>query len=180
MIISRNTDRDISQLTKLHIGCGGDFKDNYINVDLYDLSVCDIQDDIITLEKFPDNFASEIFHMHVMEHIDYEQGLKAVKNWYRVMAPGGKLEFETPDADETFRMWLEMDYHKRWEQVQNLWLGYRMQIWGTQDAPGMQHYILYDKERMKRMLEEVGFKDVSVVNINDPWLKENMHVIAYK
>jgi len=180
MITSRNSNRDISKLTKLHLGCGGDFKENYINVDLYDLRVCDVQDDMITLEKFPDNFASEIFHMHIMEHINYDEGHKAIKTWYRVMAHGGKLEFETPDAEETFRMFLEMDYHQRWEQVANLWQGYKMQIWGTQDAPGMQHYILYDKEKMYKMLEEAGFKNISVVNINDPWLRENMRVEAYK
>jgi predicted SAM-dependent methyltransferase len=180
MIISRNQSRDISQFTKLNIGCGGDFKENYINVDLYDLKVCDIQDNIITLEKFPDNFATEIFHQHVMEHINYDEGHEAVKAWYRVLAPGGKLIFETPDAEETFRMFLEMDYHERWEQTHNLWQGYKMQIWGTQDALGMQHYILYDKEKMFRMLQDVGFINISVENINDPWLKENMHVVAYK
>lgn len=172
--------RDISGLDRLHIGCGGDFKGEYINVDFYDTSVCDVKSDIITLSEFPDNFASEIFHMHLMEHIDANEGIEAIRNWYRVMAPGGKLVFETPEADETFRMWLAMNYHNRWEHVQNLWHGYRMQIWGSQDAPGQQHKIIYDKERMYNLLKDAGFRDITVENINDPWLKENMHVECYK
>lgn len=177
---SRNEQRDISNITRLHIGCGGDFKSDYINVDLYDTSVCDIQDDVVKLSQFPDNFATEIFHMHLLEHLDRAEGLEAIKNWYRVLAPGGVLVFECPEADETYRMWLEMDYHKRWEQVENLWHGYQMQIWGSQDTPGQQHKIIYDKERVYRILTEVGFHDISVENINDRWLKENMHVVAYK
>lgn len=180
MITSRNPQRDISQTTKLHIGCGGDFKADYINVDLYDLSVCDVQDDVVTLSKFPDNFASEIFHMHTMEHIDRNQGELAIKNWFRVLAPGGKLVFECPEADETFRMWLAMSYEERWEKVENLWRGYFMQIWGSQENEGQYHKVIYDKEKMYRMLKEAGFRDIKVENINDRWLKENMHVEAYK
>lgn len=172
--------RDISHLTKLHIGCGGDFKGDYINVDFYDTSVCDVKSDVITLDQFPDNFADEIFHMHLLEHLDVHEGRKAIENWFRVLKPGGKLIYECPEADETFRMWLDMDYHQRWEQVENLWLGYRMQIWGTQDAPGMQHKVIYDKERMRVILQEVGFTTISVENINHYWLKENMRVEATK
>jgi len=177
---SRNPQRDISKITKLHIACGGDFKDQFINVDFYDLRVCDIQDDCITLSKFPDNFATKIFHMHFIEHLDIHKGYEALKNWYRVLAPGGLLQFETPDADETFRFWLNMTHEERWKQIENLWLGYRMQIWGTQDAPGMQHKIIYDKPKMIEMLKEIGFKNIYCENINDRWLKENMHIECYK
>jgi predicted SAM-dependent methyltransferase len=180
MIISRNPNRDISQITKLHLGCGGDFKLDYINVDLYDTSVCDVQDDVIKLEKFPDNFATEIFHQHLLEHLDRAEGLEAIKNWYRVLAQDGWLIFECPDADETFKMWLEMDYHNRWEQTHNLWHGYNMQIWGSQDSEGQQHKIIYDKERIYRILKDIGFASIDVKNINDPWLKQNMHVRAWK
>lgn len=176
---SRN-DRDISNITKLHIACGTDFKPDYINVDLYDTRNCDVIDDCITLPSFPDNFATEIFHAQFIEHIDIHEGEIALKNWYRVLAPGGKLVFETPEADETFRFWLSMNHEQRWEKVENLWLGYRMQIWGTQDAPGMQHKIIYDKPKMREMLEEAGFKDIYCENINDRWLKENMRIEAYK
>lgn len=176
---SRNG-RDISHLTKLHIACGGDFKGDYINVDLYDTSVCDVADDCIKLEQFPDNFADEIFHMHFMEHVNAAEGIEAIKNWYRVLKPGGKLVFETPEADETFRFWLSMNHEERWYKVQNLWHGYRMQIWGSQDTPGQQHYIIYDKPRMIELLTQAGFKNIYCENINDPWLKENMHVEAYK
>lgn len=172
--------RDISSLTKLHIGCGGDFKGDYINVDLYDTSVCDIKDDVIKLEQFPDNFADEIFHMHLLEHLDREEGIEAVKNWHRVLKPGGRLIFECPEADETYRMWLEMSYEERWEKVQNLWHGYNMQIWGSQDHPGQYHKMIYDKERIRRWFAEVGFSSVYVKNIDDPWLKENMRVEAVK
>ncbi len=177
---SRVLNRDISKITKLHLGCGGDFKSDYVNIDYYDVSVCDTRDNVVTLALFPDNFATEIFHMHLLEHLDANEGLAALKTWYRVLAPGGKLIFETPEADETFHMWLAMDYHQRWEQVQNLWHGFRMQIWGSQDTPGQQHKIIYDKERIYKLLEQNGFKNISIRNINDPWLRQNMHVEAYK
>lgn len=179
-MVSRNSQRDISKITKLHIACGGDFKHEYINVDLYDTSVCDIQDDCIKLTQFPDNYATEIFHMHFMEHIDANEGVEAIKNWHRVLAPGGKLIFETPEADETFRMWLTMSHEQRWTKVQNLWHGFRMQVWGSQDSPGQQHKIIYDKPRIIELLAQAGFRNISSVNINDWWLKQNQHVEAYK
>lgn len=172
--------RDISHLTKLHIGCGEDFKGDYINIDYYDTSVCDLKIDVVTLEGIPDNFATEIFHMHLLEHLNREEGQIAIKNWYRALAPGGVLTFECPEADETYRMWLEMSHEERWEKVQNLWHGYNMQIWGSQDHEGQYHKMIYDKPRVEQLLKEVGFSQVDVQNINDPWLKENMHVVAVK
>ncbi len=168
--ITRNS-RDVSKIRKLHIGAGSDTKQDYINVDR--TANCDITGDVATLYVFPDNFASEIYHHHLIERLDREEGLQAIQNWYRVLAPGGKLIFETPEADETFRMWLGMDYHQRWEQVENLNLGFQQQLWNN-------HKILYDCERMRRMLKEAGFVNIQVANIDHPWLKANMHVEATK
>ena len=172
--------RDITEKTKLHIGCGGDFKGDYINVDFYDTSVCDIKCDVVTLNDFPDNFATEIFHMHLLEHLNRTEGAEAIKNWYRVLAPGGVLIFECPEADETYRMWLGMTHEERWEKVENLWHGYNMQIWGSQDHEGQYHKMIYDKPRVEQLLKETGFTTVDVKNIDDWWLKENMRCVAIK
>ena len=52
------------------------------------------------LSRFADNTFSEIYASHVAEHFDYNGELgQALKEWNRVLKPGGKIYISVPDLD---------------------------------------------------------------------------------
>jgi len=52
------------------------------------------------LSQFSDNTFFEIYASHVAEHLDYIGELeKALKEWNRVLVPGGRMFISVPDLD---------------------------------------------------------------------------------
>jgi FkbM family methyltransferase len=84
---------------KLHIGGNQQSTDwEILNVvpGPYVDHLCDARD----LSRFPNNTFTDIYASHVLEHFDYMNELEAVlKEWYRVLAPGGTLYISVPDID---------------------------------------------------------------------------------
>jgi len=79
---------------KLHIGCGLDKKDGYIN--------CDISpevepDKIVDLEKklpFKDNSVGEVFMSHVLEHT--QRPIEVMKELYRICQNNAIIKIRVP------------------------------------------------------------------------------------
>jgi predicted O-linked N-acetylglucosamine transferase (SPINDLY family)/predicted SAM-dependent methyltransferase len=62
------------------------------------------------LSRFKDNTFGEIYASHVVEHFDYNGELQnTLKEWQRVLAPGGKLYVSVPDIDILARLMLDKD-----------------------------------------------------------------------
>ncbi len=52
------------------------------------------------LAQFADNTFTEIYASHIVEHLDYMGELvKTLKEWNRVLEPGGKVLISVPDLD---------------------------------------------------------------------------------
>jgi predicted SAM-dependent methyltransferase len=68
--------------------------------------VCNAND----LSQFADNTFIEIYASHVVEHFDYVNELKdTLKEWNRVLVPGGKVFISVPDLDVLARLILVKD-----------------------------------------------------------------------
>lgn len=62
------------------------------------------------LSRFPDNSFSEIYASHVVEHLDYTGELAAtLKEWNRVLEPGGRIYISVPDLDTLAGLILSKD-----------------------------------------------------------------------
>jgi len=56
--------------------------------------------DACDLSRFADQTFDELYASHILEHFDYNGQLqKALKEWYRVLKPDGKLYLSVPDMD---------------------------------------------------------------------------------
>jgi predicted SAM-dependent methyltransferase len=101
---------------RLHLACGSDYREGYINVDLYSENAdrVDAKFDVRSV-PYPDNSVDEILALHVIEHFDFHEGNRVLQEWYRVLKPGGKLIVETPDFLETCRAFVVGPEPRRWE-----------------------------------------------------------------
>ena len=93
---------------KLHLGCGKNYKNGYINIDQYDSTVADELGSIINL-GFKDNSIDIIEAYHILEHLGYYPSIFGLYEWFRVLKPNGKLIIEIPHLERTFQKFLEGD-----------------------------------------------------------------------
>ena len=89
----------IGERMKLNLGCGKDYIDGWVNVDLYDDSKCDV---VYDLEKFPwpweDNSVSEILIKHTLEHLgeDWKVYIKVLQEMYRICEDDAEINVFVP------------------------------------------------------------------------------------
>jgi predicted SAM-dependent methyltransferase len=87
---------------KIHLGCGQRLLPDYINVDIAGSSA-DVECDIHSL-PWGDGVADEILAVHVVEHLPMMNVGLVLKEWARVLKPGGKMILELPCREKVFDM----------------------------------------------------------------------------
>ncbi len=87
---------------RLNLGCGKRRLQGYVNVDVPG-SGADVECDVQEL-PWPDGVADEIVAIHLLEHIPMLNAALVVKEWARVLAPGGRMVLELPCRDKVFAM----------------------------------------------------------------------------
>jgi predicted SAM-dependent methyltransferase len=102
MVLKDKVDEIIKsgQSLKLHLGCGPFLFDGYVNVDgeyMKDNPNIVIHD-ITENYPIPDNSVDEILSVHVIEHIEFWIVKDMLKEWLRILKPGGKVIVEWPDV----------------------------------------------------------------------------------
>ena len=84
---------------KLNLGCGQNKREGFVNIDKYATFEPDL---VWDLEKTPYPFGAgsvtEIAATHVLEHLGQHTDtfLAIIKELYRVLAPGGKIDIKAP------------------------------------------------------------------------------------
>jgi predicted SAM-dependent methyltransferase len=81
---------------RLNVGCGGRRLPGYTGVDVIPRPAADIVSpaDAIPL---PSNSVEEILAIHVVEHVHQWEVPSLLKEWFRLLKPGGRLVMEMPD-----------------------------------------------------------------------------------
>jgi predicted SAM-dependent methyltransferase len=131
---------------KLDIGCGRSPKAGYIGVDI----VADTHPDIVApMWEIPvsDNTVDEIFSTHALEHVSKNQVIPTLREWLRLLRPGGKARIEVPDLAWCCRNWLD---HRS-----NDW--HMDTIFGNQEHEGEFHKTGFTYEIMRGYLGHAGF-----------------------
>jgi len=82
---------------RLNLGCGPDYKNGWINVDVGDCKK-DIEHDLEVLPlPFEDNRFIEISMIHVLEHIEKEKFKDFMRELHRISQPNAMIRIEVPD-----------------------------------------------------------------------------------
>jgi predicted SAM-dependent methyltransferase len=135
---------------RLNLGCGDVIMEGWINVDLFHPKA-QVRADAKDLCMF-DNSVDEIYASHLIEHFDFQEGLKALKEWYRVLKIGGKLVIETPDFEAFCKNFLKLP-----DVEQPKYYGI---VWGYPWLPGHAHKFGYTPTQMFWSLKQIGFTNI--------------------
>ncbi len=140
---------------RLHLGCGTVRLAGWINVDREGRP--DLALDVRRPLPFADGAARLIYHEHLMEHLTLEEGRRCLRDWFRVLAPGGTLRIATPDLE-----YLVERYRGAWRE--QAWLALPEYAFIETRAEMMNvafrwwdHRYLYDGEELERRMREAGF-----------------------
>jgi predicted SAM-dependent methyltransferase len=112
------------------------------------------------LSRFADATFAAVYASHVAEHFGYpEPLLQALREWRRVLAPGGMLYISVPDLDilaELFLLRESLDIHGRFHVM-------RMMFGGQVDEHDF-HHVGLNEEFLRDFLNVAGFTDVQRVD----------------
>ncbi len=157
---------DIDPL-KLHVGCGDKYLPGFVNIDVAPDSKADLLLDVDEFHMFSDGRADVIALYHVFEHLHYDQARHALREWFRVLKPGGELILEMPNLDVCMR---EIGRHFDVENV-DLALG---GIYGyppaiSRDGLSQTHKWGWTPASLTAELEAAGYVDVAEQPIEQTW-----------
>lgn len=100
---SRMTPDAESGAVRLHIGCGSDKRNGWINIDANASLAPDVVTEAHVLTMFEDQSADVIEANHLFEHLPLHQAHAALREWARVLKPGAELFLELPDFEACVR-----------------------------------------------------------------------------
>jgi predicted SAM-dependent methyltransferase len=116
--------------------------------------VCDMGAELVGLVG--ERSASQIRACHVLEHAPYPETVNLLLKWKSLLIEGGLLYVEVPNL-----AW-QIHAVASGEITVDEFVYF---AYGEQSYPGNFHFNGFDSARLTRVLEESGFKDVSVQDI---------------
>ena len=95
---------DDEGLVRLHLGCGPEYREGWINVDGNTDVKTDLCSSVVSLPSLEDASADVIEANHLFEHLTQPEAVQALAEWRRVLKPGGELFLELPDLEACIRV----------------------------------------------------------------------------
>lgn len=154
---------------KLQLGTGDNRLDGWLNTDIHDFSG---NGEVVYLDlrrsfPLPDDSFDVVFSEHVIEHVDYADGLHCLRESWRVLRPGGRVRVATPSLERLLRL-----YDANLSDVQKRYLHWARESFvadADADLPGFVvnnfvrawgHRFVYDVQTLRHALERAGFADI--------------------
>jgi len=135
---------------KLHLGCGRRYIPGFVHVDAVEYEHVDYVHVVERLPMFAENSADLIYTCHVLEHFRRSELRAVLREWLRVLKPGGLLRTAVPDWEKLILVY---------QQTHDLKLVIGP-VFGRQDYLYNIHYNVFDFATLKQELEAAGFADV--------------------
>jgi predicted SAM-dependent methyltransferase len=137
---------------RLHLGCGGERKAGWINVDLVGDPV-DLAWNLARPLPFGTSSVRAIFHEHLLEHLPLEAGDAFMRECFRVLRPEGILRVGVPDAGR-----LLLSYAGDREYLENLHPDRPTALIGVQELfYWHRHCAMYDTDTLELLFRAAGF-----------------------
>jgi len=148
---------------KLNLGCGDKILAGYVNVDVAPSRAGkkpDVICDLRRLEGFSDGTAEEILAVHVVEHFWRWEIVDVLREWARVLMPGGAMVLECPNLLSACQQFLadpETFSGPGPEGQRTMWVFYGDPRWRD---PLMVHRWGYTPRSLAGIMREAGLTDL--------------------
>ncbi len=162
-----------NEIRKLHIGCGYNIIDGWLNSDYQPIPTDILRLDATQTFPIETNKFDYIFSEHMIEHILYAEGLAMLTECYRVLRKNGTIRVSTPNlpflldlyrSDKSDRQlayikWATdnfidgTDYYDDTFVINNF-----VRDWG--------HRFIYDEKTLRASLEKAGFTHITKCALN--------------
>jgi predicted SAM-dependent methyltransferase len=136
----------------LHVGCGRERLEGWVNIDLQPLPTVDVVLDAGA--ELPYRDAGAVYSEHFLEHLRVDRAVQFLLNAHRALAPGHWMRISTPNVDW---MWAT-HYPARGADesarrvVDALMLNKGFRAWG--------HQFLWNAAALERALRATGFEEI--------------------
>ena len=149
--------------TRIHLGCGGKLLPGFVNCDLannWSGVLPDVACDVTGPLPFPTDHADEVHAYHLLEHIQRYEANDVLREWMRILKPGGLLVLELPCLDKIVRTYA---HHLIDGSEPDL----RMTLWGLFGDPKyknaeMMHKWCWSVQELGDTLYMIGLENVTV------------------
>lgn len=137
---------------KLHLGCGPRYIPGFVHVDAQPAPHVNI---VGPVERLPidDDSVSLVYASHVLEHFGRYEYKAVLKEWFRVLKPGGVLRLSVPDFAACAAIYYEDGLADGLSGLVGL-------IIGGQRNEHDFHKMIFDEAFLRRVLLETGFCEV--------------------
>lgn len=144
----------------VNVGCGTRAVSGFVNLDYHWRPGVDVCWDITRPLPFESDSVQGIFSEHCLEHVPFEACASAIRDFFRVLVPGGNLRLVLPDAE------LYLDLYARAKNGEDVQFPYH----NVNETPMMSvnrifrnygHLFAYDVQTLTRLLEGAGFTKIA-------------------
>ena len=148
---------------KLNLGCGDKILPGYVNVDVAPSRAGKTPDVLCNLRRllaFEDGVAEEVLSVHVVEHFWRWEVVDVLREWVRVLKPGGKMILECPNLLSACQQFLadpEASSGPGAEGQRTMWVFYGDPAWRD---PLMVHRWGYTPKSLAGVMSEADLRDI--------------------
>ena len=172
----------IQEPVRVNIGCGSRILDGWVNVDLIARDSTkeemkgkepDVLSDVREM-PFHNEYADEAMAIHVLEHFHIWEAEDLLKEWIRILKPGGQLIIEVPDLEKV------VHYMAAGVEHPSLTM---FPLYGdpTYKDDLMCHKWGYTYQSLTQLMESVGLRDIERQSAQFHFKdKRDMRVVGYK
>ena len=146
--VVRPVTRPVGPVLRLHLGCGEIDKPGFVNIDGIDRPHVHFVARIDRLPQFADNSVEFIYCSHALEHFSNHQTRAVLREWCRLLKPGGRLCVSVPDFDVIVAM-----YQHSGRQMREI----VPVLFGGQDYPFNTHYTGFNEAGLIGMMRATGY-----------------------
>lgn len=150
-------------MLRLNLGCGHKKLPGYVNVDMPNpRGSADLELDLTRPLPYGDSTVDEIVSYHVIEHFDRWLVDDILKDWSRVLKPGGTIALECPCLDKILGIFQYGVEHQRpMPERLTLWA-----LYGDPNyrEPAMTHKWCYSVGELTELMEQSGL----TVTLHEP------------
>jgi hypothetical protein len=134
----------------LHVGCGRERLEGWVNIDSQDLPGVDLVADVTRGLHFAGCRA--VFAEHFLEHLEIEQALDFLSEAHRALAAGGWLRLSTPNLEWVLTAVYDRRFTSKGRLRSALEVNRGFYAWG--------HRFLWDRCLLSEALAACGFSQI--------------------